>query len=170
MDELGIRAPGDSALGRVVRRMTATRPASWVLARTLRHADRLVHWVTRGRTSVTGGLAGLPTIFLTTTGARTGRARVAQLIAVPLGDDLAVIGSNFGQGHHPGWVHNVAKDPHCTVNYRGNSVQAVARQLEGTEAEGVWATARDLYHAFAIYPELAGGRSIRVFALEPRSA
>ncbi len=167
IDRLGITPAGRHPVHRMVRALTGTRPGVWVLSRTLRHIDRLVLRLSGGRSTLTGGMAGLPTILLTTTGARTGQARVTQLVAVPFGDDLAVIGSNFGRSNHPGWVHNLAKNPLCTASFRGRSVAVEAHQLIGADAEQVWAKARNLYHGFAIYPALAGARSIRVFALMP---
>jgi len=167
--ELGIRPPGRSPAGRAIRWTAGTTPGAWVLARTLRHLDRATLALTRGRITVSDGLAGVPSVFLTTTGARTGQPRTTQLVAVPFGDDdLAVIGSNFGhRSKHPGWVHNLAADPHCTAGYGERRAPVVAREVTGAEAEQVWASGRAVYRGFATYPAMAGERQIRVFVLEP---
>ena len=165
--ELAIHPPGRSPIGRGIRWFAGSRVGAWCLSPTLRHLDRWALRLTGGRTTVSDGLGGVPTLFLTTTGARSGQQRTAQLIAVPAGDDLAVIGSNFGRAAQPGWVANLTADPRATASYRGRSVPVVARELGGAEAERVWAAARTLHHGFATYPAMATGRTIRVFVLTP---
>jgi deazaflavin-dependent oxidoreductase (nitroreductase family) len=165
-DELALRAPGRSPLARAIRGFAASRAGAWALAPTLRHLDRWTLWLTGGRTTFSDGPGGVPTLFLTTTGARTGQPRTAQLIAVPAGTDLAVIGSNFGRASSPAWVANLNADPRAVAGCHGRSVAVVARELTGAEAEAVWAAGRDLYRGFATYPQMAAGRSIRVFRLE----
>ncbi len=64
-----------------------------------------------------GLLAGLPVIMLTTTGAKSGLPRPMPLVGIPMGDDVAVIGSNYGQERTPGWVHNLLANPAATVDY-----------------------------------------------------
>lgn len=165
-EELGIRAPGRSRPARAIGWFGSTRAGAAVLARSLRHLDRAVLRVSGGRATVSDQLGGVPTLFLTTTGARSGLARTAQLVAVPHGAGLAVIGSNFGRAAHPGWVANLAADPRATAGCRGRTADVVARELTGAEAEAAWATGRQLYRGFATYPAMAGDRTIRVFLLE----
>ncbi|MGI9624154.1 MAG: nitroreductase family deazaflavin-dependent oxidoreductase, partial [Acidimicrobiales bacterium] len=62
--------------------------------------------MTGGKTTVPGLLAGLRVVMLTTTGAKSGEPRTMPLVGIPSDGDLAVIGSNFGQGPTPGWVYN----------------------------------------------------------------
>jgi hypothetical protein len=50
-----------------------------LLARTMPALDALILTVTRGRTTFTEGVAGLPTIYLTTRGASTGQPRAARV-------------------------------------------------------------------------------------------
>lgn len=164
--ELRLRPLGRSPVARGIRWFAGSRFGAWLLAPTLRHLDRGMLWLTRGRTTFSNGLAGTPTLFLTTTGARTGRPRTAQLIAVRAGADLAVIGSNFGRAAAPGWVANLLADPSATASYRDRSARVRARELTGAEAEAVWAAGRRLYRGFSTYPAMAAGRPIRVFVLD----
>jgi deazaflavin-dependent oxidoreductase (nitroreductase family) len=163
--ELAIHPPGRSPLGRAIRWFAGTRAGARCLSPTLRHLDRWTLRLTRGRTTVSDGLGGVPTLFLTTTGARSGQPRTSQLIAVPAGEDLAVIGSNFGRAAQPGWVANLTADPTATATYRGRSLPVRARELTGAEAEQVWTAARALHSGFATYPAMTAGRVIRVFLL-----
>lgn len=45
------------------------------------------------------------------TGVRTGQRRTVPLLGVPAGEDIAVIGTRFGQPRTPGWYHNMRADP-----------------------------------------------------------
>jgi deazaflavin-dependent oxidoreductase (nitroreductase family) len=164
--QLRVRPLGQSVLARAIRWFAGSRFGAWALSPTLRHLDRGMLWLTRGRMTLANGLSGTPTLFLTTTGARSGQARTSQLIAVPAGADLAVIGSNFGRAAAPGWVANLTAEPRCTASYRDRSVQVVARELTGAEADLVWAEGRRLYRGFSTYPAMAANRTIRVFRLE----
>jgi deazaflavin-dependent oxidoreductase (nitroreductase family) len=48
---------------------------------------------------------------VTTTGRRSGLRRTTHLIAVPYGDTLALLGTNFGQPATPAWALNLEADP-----------------------------------------------------------
>jgi deazaflavin-dependent oxidoreductase (nitroreductase family) len=43
---------------------------------------------------------------------------------------MALIGSNFGRAHHPGWYYNLEANPKCTVRFRGRAGEYFARQAE----------------------------------------
>ncbi|MGB6579285.1 MAG: nitroreductase/quinone reductase family protein [Streptosporangiaceae bacterium] len=58
-----------------------------------------------------GVLAGIPVLSVTMTGVRTGQRRTVPLLGVPAGEDIAVIGTRFGQPRTPGWYHNMRADP-----------------------------------------------------------
>ena len=160
---------GRSPVGRSIRWFAATRGGARISALLLSRLDRAALALTGGRFTIANGPGGVPTLFLTTRGARSGQPRTVQLIAVPAGDDLAVIGSNFGGRDHPAWVHNLTADPRAVAGYRDRRVEVIARELTGLEAEPVWAAARALNRGFTTYPGLAGSREIRVFRLEPVS-
>lgn len=64
-------------LRRLVRLASTSRPLAWLSARVLHRIDRVVHRATRGRSTFSGWASGLPVVFLTTTGARTGLQRTS---------------------------------------------------------------------------------------------
>jgi deazaflavin-dependent oxidoreductase (nitroreductase family) len=165
--ELDINQGRRSFLGAGIRWFATTGIGNRVSSRLLPYLDRGARRISGGRYTVSGELAGVPTLFLTTRGARSGQPRTVQLVAIRVGDDLAVIGSNFGERQHPGWVHNLIAEPRARAGYRDRRVEVVARELSGVEAEAVWALGRALNPGFAKYPKLAGKRRIRVFRLEP---
>jgi deazaflavin-dependent oxidoreductase (nitroreductase family) len=144
----------------------SSTPGAWFFSKTLRHLDRLVHRASKGRTSTPALLAGLPVLLVTTTGRRSGQPRTSPLIAPPIGDDLALVGTNFGQPHTPSWVLNLEADPHVAVEYQGHRCDAVARPATEAEATAVWQAASGIYGGYAKYQQRISGRSVRVFVLE----
>ena len=146
----------------------ASRPwAGSLLSMTLYRLDLTTFKVTGGRHTVAGLLAGLPVIMLTTTGAKTGEARTMPLLGIPIDDDLAVIGSNFGTQSTPAWVYNLEAEPHGTVGHRDRTVPVTASRADPGEAERAFELAAAVYGAFPAYRERAAHRDIRVFILEP---
>ena len=122
------------------------------------------------RFSAAGVLAGLPVIMLTTTGAKSGQPRTMPLAGVPVGEQLAVMGTNYAQTHTPGWVFNLEADPHAQVTWRERTVPVVARLATADEAEQAWATASTIYPGFTLYRERITERAVRIFVLEPAAA
>lgn len=165
--DLGIRPVSRAWPARSVRWFAATRFGAWALHRPLPYLDRWMRTASRGRTTVSDLLGGAPTIFLTTTGARTGQPRTAQLIAVPEGEDLIVIGSNFGRARAPSWVSNLAADPHAVAAHGRREVRVIAAEVVGDEAARTLTEAADHYRGFATYQGMVTGRTIRVFRLRP---
>ena len=99
--DLDYRHRPANALQRGVQAFGSSRAGAWVFSRTLRHLDTAVGRVSRGRRSAPEVLAGLPVLDLTTTGRRSGQRRTSHLISIPVGDNLALLGTNFGQPSHP---------------------------------------------------------------------
>ncbi|GAB3289965.1 nitroreductase family deazaflavin-dependent oxidoreductase [Parasphingorhabdus pacifica] len=129
--------------------------------------DLAVQERTGGRVSLLR-MAGLPYLVLTTTGRRSGRPRSVPLLYVPHGADYLVVGSNWGQQHHPSWSANLLAHPDASVREREREVAVRGRLVTGEERERLW---RDVitktWPAYDNYAERAGDRELRVFALRP---
>lgn len=126
--------------------------------------DRLVHKVTRGR-PISDKM--IPTLVLTTTGAKTGQARQTPLACLPEpGGAFLIVGSNFGRDHHPAWSGNLLRTPEAVVSFRGTRVAVVARLLEGEERERVWPGLVAQWPVYDRYT-VKSGRHLRVFRLTP---
>ena len=166
LNELGYRLKPSNAAQRLVQKITASRPGAWTAQRILYPIDKGLFRASDGKVTVPGLMAGLPVIMLTTTGAKTGQKRTMPLVGTPFGEDLAIIGSNYGQQRTPGWVYNLEANPAATVSYRDASVDVVARQLDDTDADQVFEDAAAAYPGYGRYRERADHRTIRVFALE----
>ena len=124
--------------------------------------DRPLLLRTGGRFTLLGPV-GLPTLLLETTGAKTGQPRISPLLYARDGDRLIVVGSNFGQAHHPAWSGNLIKTPAATVIMAGQRIPVHAELLAGAEADAAY----DKMIALAAYAAYRGrtDREIRVFAL-----
>jgi deazaflavin-dependent oxidoreductase (nitroreductase family) len=154
-----------SAASSLARRLGSKR---WFarMGRAFVPLDRLVGRLTRGR-FVSMNLNDLPALLLTTTGRKTGRARTQPLVYARDGDAFVVVGSNWGQAHHPAWSGNLLADPDGVVTLGGRDIPVRAELVEGPDRGRLWELMRSRWPAYAQYEERAG-RHIRVFRLIPR--
>jgi deazaflavin-dependent oxidoreductase (nitroreductase family) len=164
--ELGYQHRPPNGFQRAMQAFGSSRPGAWFFSKTLRHLDRVVHRASKGRTSTPELLAGLPVLLVTTIGRRSNQPRTSPLIAPPIGDDLALVGTNFGRPHTPSWVLNLEADPRVEVEYRGQRRKAVARPATEVEEAAVWRAASGVYGGYEKYQGRISGRAIRVFVLE----
>ena len=161
----GIRRPNPFQVG--IQRWASTRPGAWLFSKVLHHLDDAVVALTRGRTSAPEVLAGLPVLDVTTTGRKSGLRRTSHLIAVPIGDTLALLGTNFGQPSTPAWVLNLEADPRASVTYRRRTSQATARAASDDEHAAVLARSAQVYGGYLKYQQRITGRRLRIFVLDP---
>ena len=130
------------------------------------HVDRFLGRVTGGRVFMLTG-TGRPTLLLTTTGRKSGQPRTVPLLYAEREGAYVVVGSNWGQQHHPAWALNLLAAPEATVMIRGRAQKVRARVLEGDERELVWTSVlTKIWPGYDDYAERSG-RDINVFALEP---
>jgi deazaflavin-dependent oxidoreductase (nitroreductase family) len=167
LDELGYEVKPANGAQRLTQKFAASGPGSWLFQKILYPIDKALYKATDGRFTAPGVLAGLPVIMLATTGAKSGMTRTMPLVGIPLGNDLGVIGSNYGQHPTPGWVHNLEADPSATVSYRDRSVDVTARPATDAEADEAFAVAATFYPGYVKYRARAEHRRIRVFVLVP---
>jgi deazaflavin-dependent oxidoreductase (nitroreductase family) len=165
--DLGYRVRRANALQRVTQRGAATKPGAWLFAKTAHHLDRGVLRLTRGRSTLAGVVAGIPVITVTSTGRRSGQRRTLPLLGVPVGDDLALVGTNFGQASLPAWYLNLTADPRGEVTYRDRTVAVIGREATGEEQDAVLRTAASIYPGYDAYRARITGRAIPVLILEP---
>ena len=167
-EALGFTFRPANAAQRGMQRLGASTAGAWVFQRTLYRVDRPLHRWSDGRLTVPGLLTGLPVIMLTTTGAKSGLPRTMPVAGIPYGDDLVIVGTNYGQEHTPGWVFNLMKDPSATVTWQSTSCQVRARAVDADEMESVWAASEVVYSGFPKYrSRIAHSREVTAFVLEP---
>ena len=164
--DLGYEVRSPNGLQRGMQKLASSRLGAWMLSKTLYPVDKVLFRVTGGRLTLPSLLVGLPVILFTTTGARSGKARTMPLVGIPVGDDVAVIGSNYGQKPTPGWVYNLEADPSATVGYRDRTIAVTARRADEGQTSQTFDVANGLYPGYAKYRTRAVHRVIRVFVLE----
>jgi deazaflavin-dependent oxidoreductase (nitroreductase family) len=153
----------DGPIGRVTQRVAGSRAFARVAPRVVPPLDKFVHRVTGGRVLL--GRVLVPTLMLTTTGAKSGEPRLVPLACVPDGDVIYVTGSNFGREHHPAWTANLMKTPRAHMSFDGEESDVVAHLLSDDEKAAVWPKLLAMWPTYDRYVERSG-RNLRVFRLE----
>jgi deazaflavin-dependent oxidoreductase (nitroreductase family) len=151
---------------RAVRRFAGSGPGAWVLARVAQRVDEPVYRLTRGRHTLASMATGIPIAMLTTTGARSGQRRSIPVLGLPSSEGLVVIASNFGQGRHPGWYHNLRANPEGEVTVDGETRGFRAVEAEGERRERIWQEAVKVYPGWSQYAQRDSDRRFAVFVLE----
>ncbi|MBK7318248.1 MAG: nitroreductase family deazaflavin-dependent oxidoreductase [Anaerolineales bacterium] len=149
-----------------IHRFLMMRWVSAFLAVNLHRMDAVMLKLSHGRHTVTE-IVGLPIIQITTIGAKSGEPRTMPLVSLFDGEKIALIGSNFGRQHNPGWYYNLKANPQCTVQVNGREQKFIARQTEGEEREKYWQMAVSYYKGYDLYKVRAAHRQIPVIILEP---
>jgi deazaflavin-dependent oxidoreductase (nitroreductase family) len=152
---------------RLMRLSGAVPPISWLYARTLHHLDRAVYRLTKGRATFVSWVTGLPIVMLTTTGAKSGVEHTLPLVALPDGDQMIVIASNYGQERNPAWYHNLRANPTAKIEFEGRTREVTARVLEGEERERHYTRGIEIYPGWTQYRKRAANRQIPVIELTP---
>lgn len=128
--------------------------------------EAVIRFATSGRFGVLD-LAGLPNVRITTSGRKTGLARSATVQYVPIGNELLLVGSNWGRVRHPAWSANLKAAQRVTVRRRGERFVAAVRLLTGDERDEAWSTAVAHWPNYQIAQNRAGQRAFRLFLLTP---
>lgn len=142
----------------------SSRPGSRLL-RALAPLDRRILQATKGKYTLFGPTT-LPTLLLTTTGRKSGQSRACALNYLRDGDRLLILGSNWGQQHHPAWSSNLLANPHATVAIGGSEIDVTASALRGPDREQAFQRFLDypMYRSYRNRTE----RELRLFALSRR--
>jgi deazaflavin-dependent oxidoreductase (nitroreductase family) len=104
-------------------------------------------------------------LLLTTTGKKTGTARITPLAAFEDDGQLYVIASYAGAPANPAWFRNLLANPHVTVEYAGETFAAVARVAPDAERARLFGDAAAAVPQFAEY-QTKTTRAIPVVTLE----
>jgi len=154
----------DGALSKLATAFASTKVGSRAV-RAVTPLDRKVLIRTNGRRTLLGPI-GAPTMLLETIGRKSGQPRLSPLLFARDGDTVIVVGSNFGQEHHPAWTGNLIAHPQATVIAGGKRVPVTATLLEGEEAETAYRAMIEVTTVYAEYRNRTD-RAIRVFRLTP---
>jgi len=133
-------------------------------------SHKVLHRLTGGRLSTNLPTDTRPgTLFLVTTGRRTGQQRRSGLNFIVDGDALVVVPSNAGADVDPGWWVNLRADPDAVVEI-GTEHRAVrGRTATPEEATRLWPRLEAVYPPYATY-RTQTSRAIVPVILEPRTS
>ena len=112
-----------------------------------------------------GSFKGRPMLILHTTGARTGRERLAPLMYLQEGDRRFVFATKGGAPTHPHWFHNLKANPDVRVETGTETYPAAAAEMTGAERDRIYAAQAAAWPQFVEY-EQKTTRRIPVVALE----
>jgi deazaflavin-dependent oxidoreductase (nitroreductase family) len=155
-----------SWLSVAVRRL-GHQPWLGVVGRRLVSLDRRLLRHARWRFAAPSRLSLPPALLLTTTGRRSGQPRTQPLLYAVDGDGWVVIGSNWGQRHHPAWSLNLLAHPDAEIMIGDETVPVRARLVTGTERDRLWQQLLTIWPAYRSYEQRAG-RDLRIFRLVRR--
>ncbi len=87
---------------------------------------------------VGGQFAGADLLLLTTTGAKSGQARLAPLAYFLVEGKLIIVGSKAGADTNPDWVHNLRANPRAHVEVGSDAYDVVASELSADERDELY--------------------------------
>ena len=104
------------------------------------HAHRALLRVTRGRFGLWRPRPqGWGTLWLTTTGRRSGKPRRVVVGYIEDGENLVTIAMNGWSAAEPAWWLNLQTHPEATLRTRASVRRVRARPAQGPERERLWA-------------------------------
>lgn len=157
--ERGTRPPG------WLTRIGPTRAFVAVYRRAFVPVDR---WLWRRDGGRHNRALHFPGLLLTATGARSGQPRTQPLVYRRDGEDFVVVGTNWGQEHHPAWTANLLAHPDATVRVGPHELRVRARLVtDDATWSRLWRSFNDLYRGYDVYLSRSGGRIPRMFLLTP---
>jgi deazaflavin-dependent oxidoreductase (nitroreductase family) len=155
------------AVLKVVRAVSSSRAFAKVAPHFVPALDRAVHRVSGGKAMLSGSM--LPSLVLTTTGAKSGMPRPTPLACLhESGGSFIVAGSNFGRPNHPAWSGNLISNPDAEVSFRGHRFPVTGQLLEGEERAAAWEAVLEFWPPYAAY-QARVERQIRLFRLTPKN-
>ncbi len=154
---------------KLVTLITSSAVGSRLSAKAAPPLDRWIYRKSNGRATLSGILAGVPVILVTTAGAKSGQPRTVPLLGIPDGENIILIASNWGGKKHPAWYYNLKANPEATVALNGQNVIYTAKEATGEERERCWGRAAAVYPGYNAYKKRADGRVIPVMLLSPKA-
>ncbi|MCP4435021.1 MAG: nitroreductase family deazaflavin-dependent oxidoreductase [Actinomycetia bacterium] len=151
---------------RAVQKVASSDRFARVAPKVVPPIDRFVSKATKGRIMLSQWV--VPSIVLTSTGAKSGQQRRSPLAAVLLRGDIYVVASNFGGEHHPAWSYNLIANPDAMVTMRARDRKVKAHLLTHEQKAEVWPELTKAWPPYDRYVERSG-RDLRVFRLATTS-
>lgn len=161
-----------SVFQRLIQKFAATQVGAWFFARSAHRLDKLFLKLTGGKSTLVSIVSGLPALVITTTGTKSGMPRTLTLVFIRDGQDatrVALVASNFGQSHRPGWYYNLKANPRTICTVEGKTMAYLAHEAQGEEYDRWWKCTTRTFYGYQVYRERAerAGRNIPIMVLTP---
>jgi F420H(2)-dependent quinone reductase len=114
-------------------------------------------------------MIGVPSLLLTTTGAKTGNPRTSALVYARDGADYLLVASNGGSDAPPAWLHNIRRRPVVEIQIGRRRMSGTARVIESTDEEydRLWRLVNENNHDRYTAYQQQTSRPIPVIAVTP---
>ena len=166
-----MKPKGETPLTSLTKKLAASNFGIWFFAPLLHHLDAAVLGLTGGRRTLSGLVTGVPTVVVTTTGARTGKSRTLTLLRVPDETNprvFAVIATNWARPRLPGWYLNLKANPRAVCSIDGRTGTYTAHEAGGAEYDRFWKGAVAIFPGYLGYKRrLADRRHIPIMVMQP---
>lgn len=156
-----------SAFRKAYTQFLRTSAGRWIAMNGAARVDPFLMKISRG---YLGAGISLPTLNLTTTGAKSGQQRVATILYFTEGDDVIAVASSFGRDKDPAWSHNLKANPDALLDSKGRGGAYRAEEVvDEAERARLWDRADRVYPGYADYRARvkASGRVIPIFRFKP---
>jgi deazaflavin-dependent oxidoreductase (nitroreductase family) len=150
---------------RLIHRLGHLRLFAWMGVHIFTPLDKRLYPRTQGRV-ISAGPPILPVLMLTTVGRKTGALHTTPLLYVEDGEDLVIVGSNWGQRHHPAWSFNLLTHPKARVQVGRETREVDARLASPAERTRLWPRLVSIWPPYETYAQRSG-RDLRMFVLSP---
>lgn len=142
---------------------TGTAPPKWIV-KTMTRTHVFLNWITGGKSFNT--LSGDEVVFITMTGAKSGKTITVPLMYVPYKDGVLLVASLGGAPKNPVWYNNLVKHPDLKARHRGTEMKLRARLATAEEKPALWPICDENYAPYADY-RARTARDIPIFVCEP---
>lgn len=147
----------------VVSAITRTSLWRWAAPRVMPPVESVLASLTGGRLQISSVF--VPSVILTTTGARSGLPRDTVLMYTADGYGRAIVaGTNWAAEKHPAWTFNLLAHPEAEMTVRGRRYVVRASVIEGDARDRVWRHLESQWPEYRAY-ERDSGRTVRLFLL-----
>lgn len=147
----------------VVSAITRTSVWRWAAPRVMPPIERMLAEATGGRMQISSVF--VPSLILTTRGAKSGLARDTVLMYTADGYGRAIVaGTNWANEKHPAWTYNLLAHPEAEITVRGRRYVVRASVIDGDARDRVWRHLESQWPEYRAY-ERDSGRTARLFLL-----
>lgn len=145
--------------------VSRTRTFRRIGPRILPPLERALKRITGGKVQVSGLL--VPTLVLSSVGARSRRLRDTVLMYTPDGRGRAIVaGTSFARERHPAWTYNLMANPDAVITVRKRRLAVRATPVADADRDSAWQRIERQWPGYRSY-ERASGREVRLFLLQP---